>query len=121
MKCLWCDSIATYWSESEMADGKEYACEDHVPNNQWQPLIKPLTLEQEILELTKQWMDYVSQDHHKDRDCHWYVTKVYSYGEEPYYEAHHAGYILDSWTSPRCGTEEMALTLLRDKLKKAFI
>ena len=77
-----------------------------------------MTLEEEITELTAKWMKYVSLDHHKDRDCHWYITQTYSYGEEPYYEAHHSGYILDHWTSPRCGTAEMASTLLRDKLKR---
>ena len=77
-----------------------------------------MTLEKEITELTDKWMKYVSLDHHKDRDCHWYITKTWSYGEEPYYEAHHSGYLLDHWTSPRCGSEEMASTILRDKLKR---
>ena len=77
-----------------------------------------MTLKEEITELTAKWFKYVNLDHHKDRDCHWYITQTYSYGEEPYYEAHHSGYLLDHWTSPRCGTEEMASTLLRDKLKR---
>lgn len=76
-----------------------------------------MTLEEEIVLLTSKWYKYVNLDHHKDRDCHWYITKTYSYGDEAYYEAHHSGYILDHWTSPRCGTEEMASTLLRNKLK----
>lgn len=76
-----------------------------------------MTLEEEIAKLTQKWYRYVNLNHHKDRDCHWYITKTYSYGDEGYYEAHHSGYILDSWTSPRCSTEEMAATLLRDKLK----
>lgn len=76
-----------------------------------------MTLEEEITALTAKWYKYVNLDHHKDRDCHWYIQKVWSYGQEPYYEAHHYGYILDHWTSPRCGSEEMASTLLRDKLK----
>jgi len=77
-----------------------------------------MTLEEEITKLSKQWMDAIAGDHHKDRDCHWYIEKVWSYGEDPYYQAYHGGYLLDSWTSPRCGTEEMASTLLRDKLKR---
>ena len=77
-----------------------------------------MSLQEEITELTAKWFKYVNLDHHKDRDCHWYITKTYSYGEEPYYEAHHSGYILDHWTSLKCSTEEMASTLLRDKLKK---
>ena len=76
-----------------------------------------MTLEEEITELCKQWMDTISGDHHKDRDCHWYIEKVWSYGEDPYYQAYHSGYLLDHWTSPRCGTSEMAATLLRDKLR----
>jgi hypothetical protein len=76
-----------------------------------------MTLDEEITVLTQKWYKYVNLDHHKDRDCHWYITKTYSYGDEAYYEAHHSGYILDHWTSPRCGTEEMASTLLRDKLR----
>lgn len=77
-----------------------------------------MTLEEEITDLTAKWYRYVNLDHHKDRDCHWFIQKTWSYGEEPYYEAYHSGYILDNWTSPRCGTEEMASTVLRDKLKR---
>jgi hypothetical protein len=77
-----------------------------------------MTLDEEITALTEKWYKYVNLDHHKNRDCYWYVTKVYSYGEEAYYEASHNGYILDHWTSPKCETEEMASTLLRDKLKR---
>lgn len=76
-----------------------------------------MTLEEEITALTLKWYKYVNLDHHKDRDCHWYITKTYSYGQEPYYEAHHSGYIIDHWTSPKCGTEELAETILRDKLR----
>ena len=77
-----------------------------------------MTLEEEITALTNKWMKYIGIDHHKDRDCHWYIEKVWSYGEKPYYQALHHGYILEGWTSPKCGTEEMAQTLLRDKLVK---
>ncbi len=76
-----------------------------------------MTLEEEVTKLTNVWYEYVNKDHHKDRDCHWYIHKTWSYGEEPYYQAYHHGYITSHWTSPKCGTEEMALTLLRDKIK----
>lgn len=76
-----------------------------------------MTLQEEVINLTAKWYKYVNLDHHKDRDCHWYITKTYSYGQEPYYEAHHSGYIIDHWTSPKCGTEELAETILRDKLR----
>lgn len=77
-----------------------------------------MTIEEEITQLTAKWFKYINLDHHKDRDCHWFIRKVWSYGEEPYYAAYHSGYLIDPWTSPKCETEEMAQTLLRDKLKK---
>ena len=77
-----------------------------------------MSLEEEIILLTDKWYKYVGMDHHKDRDCHWYVTKTYSYGQEPYWEASHQGYRSETWYSPKCGTEELAETLLRDRLKK---
>jgi hypothetical protein len=50
-------------------------------------------VENKIIELTKLWYEIVSTDHHKDRDCHWYVNKVWSYGHKPYYRVEHYGYI----------------------------
>jgi len=77
-----------------------------------------MTLEQEITTLTAKWYKYVGFDHHKDRDCHWYIQKVWSYGEEPYYYAYHEGYVSERWQSPKCDTEELAQTLLRNHLAK---
>lgn len=77
-----------------------------------------MTLEKEITILTEKWYKYVNLDHHKDRDCHWYIEKVWSYGNDPYYIAHHSGYLIDNWTSPKVETEELAMTILRDKLKR---
>jgi len=77
-----------------------------------------MTIEKEITALSKQWMNALSNDYHKDRDCHWFIETIWSYGEDPYYQAHHGGYILETWTSPKCETAELAQTLLRDKLKK---
>lgn len=76
-----------------------------------------MTLEEEIITLSNKWYKYVSLDHHKDRDCHWYIEKVYSYGEEPYFIAYHDGYIGERWTSPKLGSMELAETLVRDRLK----
>lgn len=76
-----------------------------------------MTLEEEITVLTDKWYKYVNLDHHKDKDCHWYIEKRWSYGDEPYYQAFHHGYIADDWSSPKCGTAELAQTILRDKLK----
>jgi hypothetical protein len=56
--------------------------------------------EQEFIKATGRWYEFVGRDHHKDRDCHWYVTKdeVYSYGEpskQSGYSVRHRGYIAD--------------------------
>ena len=51
--------------------------------------------EQYITKLTAMWYRLVSLDHHKDRDCHFYINKVWSYGHEPYYSVEHYGYIYD--------------------------
>lgn len=51
--------------------------------------------EQKITELTTIWYRLVGLDHHKDRDCHWYIIERWSYGEPPKYYVEHYGYILD--------------------------
>lgn len=51
--------------------------------------------EEKTTELTNLWYRIVSLDHHKDRDCHWYINKVWSYGQKPYYRVEHYGYIYD--------------------------
>ena len=79
-----------------------------------------MTLEEEIIILSNKWYKYVSLDHHKDRDCHWYIEKVYSYGEEPYFIVYHEGYVAESWTSPKLRSMELAETILRDRLKEVI-
>lgn len=49
--------------------------------------------EERLQKLTEFWYDYVSCDHHKDRDCHFYINKVWSYGKEPYYRPEHYPYM----------------------------
>ena len=50
---------------------------------------------QDITELTEEWYKLIAPDHHKDRDCHWYIETVWSYGNVPTYAVRHYGYILD--------------------------
>lgn len=50
-------------------------------------------LEQQITELSLEYYKLVGIDHHKDRDCHWYIKRVWSYGSEPYWAVEHHGYI----------------------------
>lgn len=54
-------------------------------------------MEQSIAQLVSEWMSIICGDHHKDKDCHWYITTIYSYGNPPYYQASHNGYLIDDW------------------------
>lgn len=55
-----------------------------------------VTTSDKIVELSLLWYEYVSMDHHKDRDCHWYISVDYGYGRAPKYSAYHSGYIVDA-------------------------
>jgi hypothetical protein len=73
-------------------------------------------LEEQIVKLTEKWMMYIKDDHHKDRDCHWYINKVYSYGEPAKYRVEHYGYIGSEYVSKDVDTEEDAMLLLISRL-----
>ncbi len=75
-------------------------------------------LEQQVINLTKKWYNYVSLDHHKDRDCHWYIEKRYSYGQFATYTAVHNGYRIEPWSSPPVASEEDAMLLLINKITR---
>ncbi len=80
-------------------------------------------MQQEIVRLSNIWMRFVGVDHHKDRDCHWYIQKYYSYGEKPYYMAWHHGYIADDFEGTKCDTleeaEEELLNAINFQIHKA--
>jgi hypothetical protein len=78
-------------------------------------------LEKQLIDLTKKWYNYVSIDHHKDRDCHWYIEKRYSYGEPAKYTAVHHGYIVESWSSLPVDNEEDAMLLLINKITREIM
>jgi hypothetical protein len=73
---------------------------------------------QRITELTNKWYTYVNLDHHKSRDCVWYIETSYAFGEAPKYKAYHNGYIINSWDSPECDTLEDAEQWLINKLER---
>ena len=52
-------------------------------------------MEKKIQQLTELWYELVILDHHKDRDCHWYINTTYSYGYSPKFTIEHYGYIGD--------------------------
>lgn len=71
----------------------------------------------EITRLTALWFKCL--DYHKDRDCHWYIQQVWSYGDDPYWEVQHYGYIYQD-VSIRCDTYDKALLQLTLSIKDAF-
>ena len=73
-------------------------------------------IEEEITNLSKKWIEYINLDGHKDRDCHWYVEQRFSYGEKPYFQAYHHGYVGDDFQGTKCTTLEEAQEERRDRL-----
>lgn len=73
----------------------------------------------EITKLTDDWYDLIGNDHHKDRDCHWYVETKWSYGQPPKYYVRHFGYILDN-VEILCDSYKEALEKLKEFLINAI-
>jgi len=46
-------------------------------------------------ELTQEWYKLIGSDHHKDRDCHFYIQIIFSYGNPPIYQLAHDGYLAE--------------------------
>jgi hypothetical protein len=70
----------------------------------------------EITKLTDEWYFLIGKDHHKDRDCHWYIETRWSYGYSPVYTVQHDGYILHDFEEIECSSYEEALNTLRNVL-----
>jgi len=68
-----------------------------------------------ITELTDEWYTLIGPDHHKDRDCHWYIETKWSYGQPPKYIVQHYGYIIDE-LQEQCDSYDLALIKLKDIL-----
>ena len=49
----------------------------------------------QITELSRVWYIQIGGDHHKDRDCHFYINTVWSYGQKQKYRVGHYGYIIE--------------------------
>jgi len=75
-------------------------------------------MDHQITALTKQWFELVGRDHHKDRDCHFYVEKRWSYGEPPVYVVQHQGYVWDEPIDETFPTYTAAARLLVEKLRE---
>ena len=68
-----------------------------------------------ITNLTDEWYKLIGLDHHKDRDCHWYIETKWSYGQPPKYSVQHFGYILDDIVE-ECNSYDEALLKLKEIL-----
>ena len=76
-------------------------------------------LHKTILALTNEWYSLIRGEHHKDRDCHWYIETKWSYGEPPVYHVYHYGYVGEEVDVP-CATYEEALNVLWQALTDAI-
>ena len=50
-------------------------------------------LDDRIHQLASEYQFLVAGDHHKDRDCHWSITRQWSYGEDEAWVVRHNGYL----------------------------
>lgn len=74
---------------------------------------------QRITELTEKWYLLIGPEHHKDRDCHWYITTSWSYGQPPTYTVEHNGYIGEN-ISLNCENYDAALQALQNVVTTAI-
>lgn len=70
----------------------------------------------EITKLTDEWYHLIGKDHHKNKDCHWYIETKWSYGLSPVYTVQHHGYILHDFEDIECSSYDDALKTLKDVL-----
>jgi hypothetical protein len=71
----------------------------------------------QITELSKEWYILIGGDHHKDRDCHFYINTVWSYGQKQKYRVEHYGYIIEEIEEEFDTYREAAIFLL-NKIRK---
>ena len=69
-------------------------------------------VQEDIVRLSEEWYNLISSDHHKDKDCHWHIESVWSYGLPPKYFVRHYGNIIDD-IEAKCDTYEEALHTLK--------
>lgn len=77
-----------------------------------------MTVEETITKLTDEWYALVGRDHHKDRDCHFYIEKKWSYGQTPVYTVQHQGYVWDEIIDETFATSGEAHRFLENKLRE---
>jgi hypothetical protein len=56
--------------------------------------------EQIINRLLKLWYELIGSEHHKDRDCWFFIEREYSTYKTPSWNVRHNGYILKDYSEP---------------------
>lgn len=85
-----------------------------------------LSKEKRIQLLTSKWYEYIRMNHHKDRDCHWFIEKRWSYGDPAKYYPAHFGYITEEKLDGQVGydtqeeAEEALIQYLLDQINKEY-
>lgn len=51
-------------------------------------------LTKQLLEL---WYELIGGDHHKDRDCHFYIERIFSTYRKSEWRLHHRGYLISDY------------------------
>lgn len=87
-----------------------------------------MTIKEKFVKATSDWYDYVGKDHHKDRDCHWYVGRTYSYGcdtgkykyDTDSWFVMHEGYITEFYENGETEEKvmEKAIKFINDYIKE---
>lgn len=75
--------------------------------------------EKRITELSAQYYELIGGEHHKDRDCHWNIETLWSYGKPPVYIVEHKGYLHET-EKATFDSYETAMAFLRDELIEAI-
>jgi hypothetical protein len=75
------------------------------------------TVIQKITDLTDKLYELIGRDHHKDRDCHYFIETKWSYGRPPVYVIVHNGYIFDD-ISEEWASYELACIRLKELLER---
>ena len=78
-----------------------------------------MKIEKRITELSAQYYDLIGGEHHKDRDCHWSIETLWSYGQAPVYIVEHKGYLHET-EKATFDSYETAMAFLRDELMEAI-
>jgi hypothetical protein len=72
-------------------------------------------------ELLALWYELIVGDHHKDRDCHFYIERNFSTYKESEWRLYHNGYLLDeieAFYASYAEAEKGLQKLLAEKIKE---